>query len=323
MNILVTDGLAQAAVSQLTEAGFNVLSVKVAQAQLKEYINAKNIEGIISRSTYIENEIVDECPQLKFIAVIGDHKILDSVARTEKNGIQMITASASASRSVAELVFAHLLGGSRYLHHANRTMPLEGDMSFKDLRNFYAGGIELKDKTLGIIGLGKVGHEVAKIALGFGMKVIATDPNVAESNVQLEIQEQTVNIKLETVSLEEVLKNSDVVSVSVSTQKTALLGAKEIAMMKPEAGIINISNGKAIDEEALIAALEEAKLKFAGLDTFENEPTPAIKLLMNERISLTPHIGSLTGVATENAGEQIAKDIISKFHGKSGMDFFK
>ncbi|WBL23764.1 NAD(P)-dependent oxidoreductase [Zunongwangia sp. HRR-M8] len=323
MNILVTDGLSQAAVSQLTEAGFNVLSVKVAQPQLKEYINAKKIEGIISRSTFIENEIVDQCPQLKFIAVIGDQKIVDSVERTEKNGIQIITSNVAATRSVAELVFAHLLGGSRYLHHANRTMPLEGDMSFKDLRNFYAGGIELKGKTLGIIGLGKVGHEVAKIAFGFGMKVIATDPNVAESNIQLQIQDQTVNIKLETVSLEEVLKTSDFISISVSTQQKPLIGTKEIAMMKPEAGIINISNGNAIDEEALIAALEDANLKFAGLDTFDNEPKPAIKLLMNERISLTPHIGSLTSAATESAGDLIAQEIISKFHGKSGMDFFK
>ncbi len=323
MNILVTDGLSQAAVSQLTEAGFNVLSVKVAQSQLKEYINAKNIEGIISRTTFIENEVVTGAPQLKFIAVIGDEQVVSSVAEAEKNGIQHISAPVAATRSVAELVFAHILGGSRFLHHSNRNMPLEGDMNFKDLRNFYSGGIELQGKTIGIIGFGKIGQEIAKIALGFGMKVIATDPNVAGAKLQLKIQDQNVEIGLKTVNLEQVLENSDIISLSVSEQKKPIIGAKEIALMKPNAGIVNISNGNAIDEEALVEALEDAKLKFAGLDTYDNEPTPAIKLLMNERISLTPHIGGLTGAATDTAGDLIAKEIIAKFHGKSGMDFFK
>ena len=323
MNILVTDGLSQAAVSQLTEAGFNVLSVKVAQSQLKEYINAKNIEGIISRTTFIENEVITGAPQLKFIAVIGDEQVVSSVAEAEKNGIQLISAPVAATRSVAELVFAHILGGSRFLHHSNRNMPLEGDMNFKDLRNFYSGGIELQGKTIGIIGFGKIGQEIAKIALGFGMKVIATDPNVVGAKLQLKIQDQNVEIGLKTVNLEQVLENSDIISLSVSKQKNPIIGAKEIALMKPNAGIVNISNGNAIDEEALIEALEDAKLKFAGLDTYDNEPTPAIKLLMNERISLTPHIGGLTGAATDTAGNLIAKEIIAKFHGKSGMDFFK
>lgn len=323
MNILVTDGLSQAAVSQLTEAGFNVLSVKVAQSQLKEYINAKNIEGIISRTTFIENEVITGAPQLKFIAVIGDEQVVSSVAEAEKNGIQLISAPVAATRSVAELVFAHILGGSRFLHHSNRNMPLEGDMNFKDLRNFYSGGIELQGKTIGIIGFGKIGQEIAKIALGFGMRVIATDPNVVGAKLQLKIQDQNVEIGLKTVNLEQVLENSDIISLSVSEQEKPIIGAKEIALMKPNAGIVNISNGNAIDEEALIEALEDAKLKFAGLDTYDNEPTPAIKLLMNERISLTPHIGGLTGAATDNAGDLIAKEIIAKFHGKSGMDFFK
>ena len=323
MNILVTDGLSQTAVSQLTEAGFNVLSVKVAQSQLKEYINAKNIEGIISRTTFIENEVITGAPQLKFIAVIGDEQVVSSVAEAEKNGIQFITAPVAATRSVAELVFAHILGGSRFLHHSNRNMPLEGDMNFKDLRNFYSGGIELQGKTIGIIGFGKIGQEIAKIALGFGMKVIATDPNVVGAKLQLKIQDQNIEIGLKTVNLEQVLENSDIISLSVSEQKKPIIGVKEIALMKPNAGIVNISNGNAIDEEALIEALEDAKLKFAGLDTYDNEPTPAIKLLMNERISLTPHIGGLTGAATDNAGDVIAKEIIAKFHGKSGMDFFK
>jgi len=323
MNILVTDGLSQAAVSQLTEAGFNVLSVKVAQSQLKEYINAKNIEGIISRNTFIEDEVITNAPQLKFIGIIGDQKVINSVSNAEKNGIQFITAPVAATRSVAELVFAHILGGSRFLHHSNRNMPLEGDMNFKDLRNFYSGGIELHGKTLGIIGFGKIGQEVAKIALGFGMKVIATDPKVAGAKLQMSIQDQNVEIGLKTISLQEVLENSDIICLSVTQQKKPIINAKEIALMKPNAGIVNISNGNAIDEEALIEALEDAKIKFAGLDTYDNEPTPAIKLLMNERISLTPHIGSLTGDATDRSGEVIAKEIIARFHGKSGMDFFK
>ena len=323
MNILVTDGLSQTAVSQLTEAGFNVLSVKVAQSQLKDYINSKNIEGVITRTTFIEDDVITNAPQLKFIAKIGDQKVINSVSNAEKNGIQFISAPVGATRSVAELVFAHILGGSRFLHHSNRTMPLEGDMNFKDLRNFYSGGIELQGKTLGIIGFGKIGQEIAKIALGFGMKVIATDPNVVGAKLQINIQDQNIEIGLKTVALEQVLENSDIISLSVSEQKKPIIGSKEIAMMKPNAGIVNISNGNAIDEEAVIEALEDAKLKFAGLDTYDNEPTPAIKLLMNERISLTPHIGGLTGAAVDRSADVIAKEIVTKFHGKSGMDFFK
>ena len=323
MNILVTDGLSQTAVSQLTEAGFNVLSVKVAQSQLIDYINSKNIEGVITRTTFIEDDVITNAPQLKFIAKIGDQKVINSVSNAEKNGIQFISAPVGATRSVAELVFAHILGGSRFLHHSNRTMPLEGDMNFKDLRNFYSGGIELQGKTLGIIGFGKIGQEVAKIALGFGMKVIATDPNVVGAKLQINIQDQNIEIGLKTVALEQVLENSDIISLSVSEQKKPIIGSKEIAMMKPNAGIVNISNGNVIDEEAVIEALEDAKLKFAGLDTYDNEPTPAIKLLMNERISLTPHIGGLTGAAVDRSADVIAKEIVTKFHGKSGMDFFK
>lgn len=323
MNILVTDGLSQEAITQLTESGFNVLSVKVAQPQLKDYINSKNIEGIISRTTPIENEIIDNAPQLKFIAVIGDQPVVTSIEYAEKKGIQFITAPAATTRSVAELVFAHILGGSRFLHHSNRNMPLEGDMNFKDLRNYYAGGIVLEGKTLGIVGLGKIGQEIAKIALGLGMQVKATDKTVTEATINLKIQNQDVNIPLKTESLEEVLKQSDIVSISVSPQKKPIIGKKEIELLPSNAGIINVSNGHIIDEEALVIALEESKLLFAGLDTYHNEPTPAIKLLMNERISLTPHIGGLTGSAAEKAAHTIAKEIIARFHGKTGMDFFK
>ncbi|WP_417887856.1 NAD(P)-dependent oxidoreductase [Zunongwangia sp.] len=323
MNILVTDGLSQQAITQLTQSGFNVLAVKVAQSQLKEYIVSKNIEGIISRTTFIENEVIDNAPKLKFIAVIGDQPVVDSTSYAEKKGVQFITAPVAATRSVAELVFAHILGGSRFLHHSNRNMPLEGDLNFKDLRNFYAGGIVVKGKTLGIIGLGKIGQEIAKIALSFGMKVIAHDKVITETTIEIQIQNQKVSIPITTKTKEEVLQEADIISLSVSSQQKPIIGKNEFDLLKPNSAIINVSNGNVIDEEALVLALEEGKLLFAGLDTYNDEPNPAIKLLMNERISLTPHIGGLTGEAAEQAGIEIAQEIIERFKAKSGMDFFK
>jgi D-3-phosphoglycerate dehydrogenase len=227
-------------------------------------------------------------------------------------GLHVISTPAASSESVAELVFAHLFSGVRFLHDANRNMPLEGDSNFEGLKKAYANGIELRGKTLGIIGFGRIGQAVAKMALGLGMKVIAADKYVSEAVIRVDFYNgQFINVDIVTESLEDVFKHSDFITLHVPSQDNYIIGKEELAVMKPEVGIINCARGGIIDEVALIEALDAGKVLFAGLDVFENEPNPEIQILMHSKISLTPHIGAATLEAQDRIGTELANQIIS------------
>ena len=227
-------------------------------------------------------------------------------------GIHVINTPASSSDSVGELVFAHLFSGVRFLHDANRNMPLEGDSNFNGLKKAYADGIELRGKTLGIIGFGRIGKSTAKIALGLGMKVIAADNFVDKAEIKVDFYNgQFINVEIETESLEDVFKHSDFISLHVPAQDGYVIGEEEFELLKDGVGIVNCSRGGIIDEVALIKALDSGKVAFAGLDVFENEPTPEIQILMHPKISLTPHIGAATLEAQDRIGTELAEQIIS------------
>lgn len=190
-------------------------------------------------------------------------------------------------------------------------MPLDGDSKFKQLKKSYAKGTELRGKTLGVIGLGRIGRATAKIALGIGMKVIYHDPFMDEAAISLSFFDgKVLDFDFKSLSKEEVLKSSDFISLHVPAQKEYVIGKKEFELMKPGAAIVNAARGGVIDEVALIDALESKKLSFAGLDVFESEPSPEIKILMHPNISLTPHIGAATGEAQDRIGEELAAQII-------------
>jgi len=225
-------------------------------------------------------------------------------------GLHVINTPAASSQSVAELVFAHLYGSVRFLYDSNRNMPLDGDTKFKVLKKNYAKGLELRGKTLGIIGFGRIGQEVAKIAIGAGMNVIATDKFTEEATVALDFFDgQSANFNIKTQPLDSLLKEADFITLHVPAQKEYVIGKQQFNIMKDGVGIINAARGGVIDEVALIDALETNKVAFAGLDTFENEPTPAIKVLMNPNISLTPHIGAATNEAQDRIGTELASQI--------------
>ena len=312
MKILANDGIAPGGKAQLEEAGFEVITTKVAQEQLSNYIKENNISGLIVRSaTKVRKDLINACPSLKIIgrAGVGMDNIDVDYARSK--GIHVFNTPAASSASVAELVFAHLYGGVRFLHDSNRIMPLEGDSRFKELKKNYAGGRELRGKTLGIIGFGRIGREVAKIALGIGMKVIASDSTEGEAEITLEFyNHQEIKIPIKTEPVEELIKHSDFITLHVPAQKEPVLGRDEFKRMKDGVGIINAARGGVIDEVALVEALDEGKVAFAGLDTFEHEPSPAIKVLMNGRVSLSPHIGAATNEAQERIGYELANEII-------------
>lgn len=313
MKILATDGLSQSGINKLKNAGFEVSVTKVAQEQLINFINEEKINVLLVRSaTKVRKDVIDSCPSLKIIGRAGVGMDNIDVEYAKKKGLQVINTPAASSISVAELVFAHLFSGVRYLHDSNRNMPLSGDSMFKDLKKNYAGGTELRGKTLGIIGMGKIGQEVAKIALGIGMKVITNKRQKDEIEITLNFYDnQEMKISVKAVPLNEVLKKSDFITLHVPAQKKPLIGKKEFELMKQGAAVINTSRGGVVNEVALIDALESGKIRFAGLDVFEEEPTPAIRILMEERISLSPHIGASTNEAQDRIGVELAEQIIS------------
>lgn len=312
--ILANDGLAQAGIDLLEKEGFEVKTTRVAQEQLANYINKNKIDVLLVRSaTQVDRKLIDDCPTLKLIGRGGVGMDNIDVKYAESKKIHVFNTPEASSESVAELVFAHLLNGVRFLHDSNRNMPLEGDSQFKQLKKNYAGGTELRGKTLGIIGFGRIGQATAKKALAMGMEVLYTDKHITETTLSISFYDgREISFDLQNSDLKEVLANADFVSLHVPSQENYLIGKAELGLMKPGSGIINTSRGGVLDEVALIAALESGHLAFAGLDVFETEPSPAIKILMSPKISLSPHIGGSTIEAQERIGMELAEKVIKR-----------
>ncbi len=313
MKILANDGISASGKKKLEEHGFEVDINKVAQEQLANYIKENNVSAILVRSaTKVRQDLIDSLNgQLKLIGRGGVGMDNIDVDYAKSKGIHVINTPASSSRSVAELVFAHLFGMVRYLFDSNQKMPLEGDSKFKELKKNYGAGIELKGKTIGIIGFGRIGQEVARMAYGLGMHIIAADRNNDTVSIEVPFADgQKITTQVKTTSIEEVLKTSDFVSVHISGAGQTLISKKEMEMMKDGAALINTARGGVINEKDLLEALDSGKLRYAALDVFENEPTPAINVLMSPYTSLSPHIGAATMEAQDRIGEELADQII-------------
>ncbi|MEH6680095.1 MAG: D-2-hydroxyacid dehydrogenase [Sediminicola sp.] len=315
MKVLANDGLSPGGIKALQTAGFEVDTTTVSQERLSEYINKNGITVLLVRSaTKVTKDILDHCPTLKVIGRGGVGMDNIEVDLALKKGLKVINAPSASAAAVAELVFAHLYGGSRFLHDANRNMPLEGDSKFKSLKKSYSNGMELRGKTLGIIGFGRIGQETAKLALGIGMKVIYNDLHIEEKELSVQFYDgQELQFTLKNQSLTNLLAASDFISLHVPAQKAYVIGAKEFAQMKDGVGIINTARGSVLDEVALVDALDSGKVSFAGLDVFEKEPEPEIRILMHPKISLTPHIGAGTWEAQERIGISLASQIIDLY----------
>ncbi|MFC5683970.1 D-2-hydroxyacid dehydrogenase [Flavobacterium sp. MAHUQ-51] len=313
MKVLANDGISKSGILALEKGGFEVITTKVAQEQVANYINKNNVSVILVRSaTKVRKDIIDACPGIKIIGRGGVGMDNIDVEYAKSKGIAVINTPASSSESVAELVFGHLLTGVRFLHDSNRNMPLEGDTKFNELKKAYANGIELRGKTLGIVGIGRIGQATAKMALGLGMKVIAADSFIPQVDVKVEFFDgQSITTTIKTQSLESVFAESDFITLHVPAQNGYIVTEKEFATMKDGVGIVNCARGGVINEVDLVKALDSGKVAFAGLDVFENEPTPATQLLMHPKISLTPHIGAATDEAQDRIGTELASQIIS------------
>ena len=313
MKVLANDGVSQSGIDALEAAGFEVITTTVAQEQLQNYINDNSISVLLVRSaTKVRKDIIDNCPSLKIIGRGGVGMDNIDVDYAREKGLHVINTPAASSHSVAELVFGHFYGLARFLHDSNRNMPLEGDANFKGLKKAYAKGTELKGKTLGVLGFGRIGQATAKIALGAGMKVVAFDPYIEKANLELEFFDgQTIAFNIETISKEEVLAQADFITLHVPAQKEYVIDEKEFGLMKDGVILANAARGGVVNEVALVKAIESGKVARAALDVFEKEPQPEIQLLMNSSLSLTPHTGAATNEAQDRIGVELAEQIIS------------
>ncbi len=312
--LLANDGIDPIGKEILEKAGFTVDTQTVPQEQLAEAL--QNYDALTVRSaTKVRKDLIDACPNLKLIGRGGVGMDNIDVDYVRSKGIAVVNTPAASSLSVAELVFAHLFTGVRFLQDANRAMPSKGATAFNDLKKAYAKGIELRGKTIGIIGFGRIGRETAKIALGLGMDVLAYDFSPIPETLPLVFSGGIeVNLPVKGVTFETLLAESDFISLHVPFTDKPIIGAAEFAQMKNGAALVNCSRGGTVDERALLAALDSGKLAFAGLDVFDNEPTPRQDLLSHSKISLSPHIGASTNEAQERIGTELAQLIIDHFN---------
>ena len=317
MKVLANDGISKSGVDKLESNGFEVITNKVNQEDLVNYINENSIEVILVRSaTQVRKEIIDHCKSVKIIGRGGVGMDNIDVEYARDKGLIVINTPAASSQSVAELVMAHLFSISRFVFDSNRNMPINGAAEFKVLKKKYAKGIELREKTLGIIGFGRIGQFTAKYALGAGMNVLAYDPFIEKTTIDLKIANQEIKVPISTCSLEKLLKNSDFISLHVPMPKDGqpLISTNEFNSMKKGVRIVNAARGGVIDESALVKAIKNEIVSFAALDVFVGEPYPNESLLKNEKISLTPHIGAATSEAQDRIGSELADKIINFYN---------
>lgn len=318
IKILANDGIDATGKKMLEAAGFLVDTNKIAQEELKDKL--QSYDAIIVRSaTKVRKELIDACPNLKLIGRGGVGMDNIDVAYAKNKGIAVINTPASSSISVAELVFTHIFTGSRFIQITNRVMPDKGDSEFANLKKIASNGIELQGKTMGIYGFGRIGQEVAKIAAGLGMKILAFDPYVSTIDLSLDLpalgQNSRVKFSVNTVSEDSVITHADFITFHVPFNEgdKAIIDAAKIAKMKKGVGLINCSRGGVISESDLLVALNNGQVAFAGLDVFEKEPPVNMDILKHPHVSLSPHIGGSTIEAQNRIGIELAEKVIEQF----------
>ncbi|MDO4225284.1 MAG: D-2-hydroxyacid dehydrogenase [Bergeyella zoohelcum] len=314
MKILANDGISKSGADKLKNAGIELLEHRVAQEQLENFINDNNVEGLLVRSaTKVRKELIDACPTLKIIGRGGVGMDNIDVEYAKNKGIKVINTPNASSRSVAEMVFAHFFSLTRFLHESNRMMPLEGDKNFNLLKKNYANAVELSGKTLGIIGFGNIGKEVAKIGIGLGMKIIPVTKTPRTETISLSFYNgQSIDFEVETTDdLDKMLSKADFISINTPKTENYILDEIEFEQMKDGVFIVNTARGGVLNEQSLLDFIDNGKIAGAALDVFENEPQPNLSVLMNSSLSLSPHLGGNTLDAQEKISTELAEQIIN------------
>jgi len=296
MKILVADKISDEAIKMLKEKHEVVFSELDPKGLLNEI---EKYDALVIRSrTKVTKEVIKKGKNLKVIGRAGVGVDNIDVPEATKRKIPVVNAPGGATVSVAELTFAHMLSLARNLSKSDKTMK-NGEWEKKTLK-----GTELCDKTLGLIGSGRIGTEVGKMAIAFGMKVIVYDPYLSKETAE----EQG----FELADLDSLLKNSDFISIHtpLTDETKKMIDEKEFKKMKNTAFIVNCARGGIIDENALYNSLKEGKIRGAALDVYENEPPKNSPLLTLDNIVFTPHIGASTKEAQIRAGTITAEQVL-------------
>ena len=315
MKILANDGISAAGQQALENAGYTVITTKVAQDEIPNYFNTEGVEILLVRSaTTARAALIDACPNLKLIGRGGVGMDNIDVSYAREKGITVINTPASSSQSVAELVMGHLFAISRFLHDSFKHME-NGD--FSTLKKNYGKGVELRGKTIGILGFGRIGQSLASYALGAGINVVPITHTEKEYEIPVLIGNGTqVTVKLQSATMcNETLGLLDYLSIHVPKQAngSAVIGSSEFSAMKRGIRLVNAARGGVIDEQALLDALANGTVAAAALDVFNNEPNPDQRLISHPNIACTPHIGAATNEAQDRIGEELAELIIGQF----------
>lgn len=294
--VLIAEELSPATVAALGDE-FEVVNVDgTDRAALLEVV--KTASAILVRSaTNVDAEVIANAPNLKVIARAGVGLDNVDIKAATNAGVMVVNAPTSNVISAAELAIGHIFALARHIPDANQSLK-----SGKWQRSKFTG-VELYEKTIGIVGLGRIGTLVAQRLAGFGATLIGYDPYVTANRAE--------QIGVELVGLEELMKRSDFITIHIpkTAETTGLIGAKEFALAKPTLRIVNASRGGIIDEDALFDALSSGQIAGAGLDVFVNEPPTGSKLLELENIIVTPHLGASTDEAQEKAGISVARSV--------------
>lgn len=302
MKVLVCDPIHEEGIKKLEQAGFEVdVNPSVSNEELRKNISNYNVMVVRGRPK-VTKEVIEAGKRLKVIGRAGVGLDNIDVKVAEKRGITVLNTPEALAEAVAELTMGLMLSLARSIPLADRTMK-EGRWIKKTLV-----GWQLKDKTLGIIGLGNVGKRVAKIAKAFEMKILITKRTRPSPKLLEELE-------AEFVSLEELLRRSDAVTLHVplTTQTHHLISTRELQLMKDGAFLINTSRGAVVDEKALLEALRSGKLGGAALDVYEVEPPKDRALIKLPNVVCTAHIGAQTEEAQKAAAKLLAEKIIASF----------
>lgn len=312
IRILANDGIDETGKAMLEAAGFEVDTSHFSPEELATKLC--DYDAITVRSaTQVRQALIDASPNLRVIGRGGVGMDNIDVVYAKEKGLGVYNTPAASSRSVAELVIAHAMTLSRHLHLANRSMPVKGNTEFGKLKKQCSEGRELLGQTIGIIGFGRIGQEVARLALGMGMKVIAADPYVEQAEIKIQIQQQNLSVQITTIPLADLLASADIITVHIPKADVPLIAKPDLEILKPGVLLINTARGGVFDEDAILEGLNSGVIGGAALDVFVGEPTPRIEILTHPKISLSPHIGGSTAEAQENVGKELAQLIINHF----------